>query len=246
MSTPANSPQYPPTDGPDTGAFEQKTHFLRLAKILMYVAMALCLWGLFYPQPFEWAMSALAVMPWLAVLVAQRSRGLLRVDEQKRYNPHPNVSTPFLLPGVVLTIEAFRFHTVDWQKLLWVSLLIAVLLLAAGTAADARLRHRKGKLLLTLLFTSAYGFGTATIGNALFDRSSPISYPTKVLEKHTAHGRSGTTYYLSLAPWGPENQSGEVSVPGSLYSWVATGDAVCVEQHHGAFGIRWFQVEGCR
>ncbi|HXJ12447.1 MAG TPA: hypothetical protein VNH19_09260, partial [Candidatus Limnocylindrales bacterium] len=98
--------------------------------------------------------------------------------------------------------------------------------------------------LATLFIAVAYGGGVTAMTDTLLDRSLPRVFQTEVLNKRISSGRS-TTWYLRLAPWGPQAQPAEVSVHSSLYNSVQPGQIVCVSLYPGTLKILWFRVAHC-
>jgi hypothetical protein len=92
---------------------------------------------------------------------------------------------------------------------------------------------------------AAYGYGAVVLGNSELDAAAGRNYRVEVLAMHYSHGSRSTTYYLTLAPWGPRTRPEDVSVARNLYSATRPGEQVCVHQGAGALGIGWYVVKTC-
>ena len=89
-----------------------------------------------------------------------------------------------------------------------------------------------------------YGYGAVEVGDTLFDGKPGVGYSSQVESKRVVSGRS-ETYYLQVAPWGPVEQAGEVSVPSELYEAVQPGELVCMTLHPGRLGAQWYRMGPC-
>ncbi len=216
----------------------------RVAGIFMFAGFAAFVWGFTYPRPYSLVIAVLALMPWLAIFITARSHGMFRLNDEKNV-AHPNVAMVFIMPGFALAIRAMDFHLLEWKPALALSVAAGAALWMAAAAADPRLRRKPAIPLITFLFCMAYGYGLSTEANALLDRSSATVYRTVVLRKRVSTGRS-THYRLTLAAWGQQQTSSELSVPRSFYYSVLTGGPVCVMARPGALHVPWYVVSECQ
>jgi hypothetical protein len=218
----------------------------KLASAFNAVAFITCLWGLLYPQPYAAAVFTAAILPWGAILLVARSGGLYRLDA-RRNEVRPNVAAGLYMPGFVLLLRAVDdVGVLDWQRTLIYGVLAAVVLCWAALMSDATLRTHRASVLALFALSCAYGYGAVVLGNAGLDRAPGTEYRVAVLGRHVSRGSRSTTYYLSLAPWGPRREPKDVSVSRALYDRTPSGGVVCVRQGPGALGISWYVVDGCR
>jgi hypothetical protein len=214
------------------------------ARTLSIAAVIVSIWGWFFPTPYRVVVFVLVAMPWLALALAMRYRGLFRVD-QKQNDPHPSIALPFLFPGLVLAIRVlYDLHMIGWQKPLVVALFIDLLLCATAMKLDSTLAAKK-QIILLFLISIGYGFGAGLEANALLDRSPAQIYEAKVLSKRISRGKT-TTYHLTLSAWGPLTHNDEVTVFRDFYESLQAGDTACVVSHQGALGMPWYVVRYCR
>jgi hypothetical protein len=217
----------------------------RTARILNGMFVVSALWAFFYPRPYWLAVTVLAALPWVAVVITARSHGLFRID-QKRNDPHPTVGLAFLMPGFILALRAMLdVHVLRWQEGLWLAGGLGLLLWAAALMSDATLRTKKATAVALFFLVPAYGYGAGALGNALLDKSPPRVYAVKVVSKYVSSGRS-TTYNLRLEAWGPRLETSTVSVSHSFYNSVQPGSPVCIVLRPGALHVAWYVVRRCR
>ncbi|HEX4068262.1 MAG TPA: hypothetical protein VHZ09_19740 [Acidobacteriaceae bacterium] len=210
------------------------------------VAFGVGLWVFLDPRPYALAIFAAAAVPWVAAILACWSKGALHLMPRSKKDRSPQVSLAFMLPGVMLLLRVNQdFKAYDWTRLVVVAA-VAGAALAVGTAiADPGLWRVPGAAFGAVFLCGIWGFGAGLSADALMDLSPATVYTVTVVGHHVSHGRS-TTYSLLLAPWGPGNRSGSVSVPWRLYDSVAVGDSVCLPWRPGALGVAWYRVQLCR
>jgi hypothetical protein len=217
----------------------------RKAQILNGILAASALWAFFYPRPYWLAVTLLASLPWIAVVITARSHGLFRIDQQ-RNDPHPSVGFAFIMPGFILALRAIvDLHILRWQEGLWLAGGIGLLLWVAALMSDATLRAKISTAAVLFFLVPAYGYGAGTLANALLDKSPAQIYSAMVVNKSVSRGRS-TTYRLQLDPWGPLQQSTTVDVSHSFYDSIQPGKPVCVALRPGAFRVSWYVIRHCR
>jgi hypothetical protein len=209
---------------------------------LTWGAMA---WGYFYPQPYAVALLVVALLPWSAMTLAANSHGLYRLDA-RRNDVRPNLAVALYLPGLVLVMRAAQdFGVLDWQLSVTYALLATSVICWAALKSDPRLREHKSTVAALVCLMGAYGYGVVALGNNLLDTAAGQNYRVPVLAMHYSRGSKSTSYYLTLAPWGPRKEPRDVSVARGLYEATRPGAQVCVHQGPGALGIGWYVVRAC-
>ena len=214
------------------------------AKYLTWITWAACAWGWFYPRPYSLVILTLSALPLIAVFLGLRTKGVYQF-EGRRNDARPSLAFPVILPGATLAIRALAdVSFLHWQQLLAPIVVVTVALTALISATDPRLRQRGWPILAVFFLSLFYGMGATAMANAVLDHSASQIFPTEVLHKRISRGRH-TTWYVRLAPWGPQEQVSEVSVHSSLYSSVQPGQTVCIYFHPGALKIPWYTVAHC-
>lgn len=216
----------------------------KIAAALHVAMVALYGWAFLAPRPYELVIGLLMALPWVAILLVAASRGLFRIDG-RRNDAHPNLAAVALGPALVLALRAyFDVHLVAWTDIFVPAIIGGAVLSLAEWAVDREVRRRPLALLALVPFALIYAGACVTLGNTLLDRSPAEIMRTTVLDKHVESGKH-TTWYLTLAPWGPFREATNVTVAKDFYAAVAPRQNVCVHLRAGAFKISWFLVGTC-
>jgi hypothetical protein len=217
----------------------------KLANTFNGLTWGALIWGFFYPQPYAVALLVIALLPWAAMMLAAKSHGLYRLDG-RRNDVRPNLAVAMYLPGLVLLMRAVQdVGVLDWQLGLTYAVLATFVIFWAALRSDPRLRQHKSTVLVLVCLMGAYGYGAVVFGNSLLDTAAGQDYRVQVLAMHYSRGSKSTSYYLTLAPWGPRKEPGDVSVERGLYAATRPGAQVCIHQGPGALGIGWYVVNAC-
>lgn len=220
-----------------------------IARVLNITSFGLGGWLFFYPHPYEWLFLLVAALPWLALWLCWKSKGAFSVDDTGMQTVRADLTASLILPGIALALRAlYDVQLVDISGLAVPSLAGLALMLICLVHVAPYYRKKLGKLLLMGSLLSAYPASVIAIANALFDGLPSESYLVEVIRKHSTSGKA-TTYYLGVPPWGPFSEANDVQVPANFYRQVEVGQAVCVDLHQGAFGLRWYAAvprELCR
>lgn len=222
-------------------ALENARH---LAKWLSRLALAASAWGMFYPRPYDLMVLVLACLPWLAVSMPRRSKGIFRIDEYKN-DAHPSVALLFLLPGMALCLRAvLDVQIVGWKESALLASVVGLSLWAVALWSDRSMKKKKSTCIAMFFFSLGYGYGAGIEANVLLDRSLPTTYKSRVIIKHISSGKY-TDYKFQLAPTGPNQSISDVSVARDLYYSKNPGDLVCMDVRKGALLVNWYTVESC-
>lgn len=213
---------------------------------LAALAVGAMVWLIVSPQPNAPAVLAAGVIPWVAAMAACWSGGTLHVIRTNRADRSPHVTLAFTLPAVALMMcVTEQFHVVNWQRMVAVACVAGAAMGAAALLADQRVRRQISGCIAVLAVSGMWGFGAGLGVDAALDGSPATVYRTAVMGHHVSHGRH-TSYYLTLAPWGPRTENDAVEVPWKTYAAIEVGDEVCVPMRPGALGVTWYRVERCQ
>ena len=205
-------------------------------------AWVVSVWGILYPRPYALLVLLLLAMPWVAVMWVRQTHGVFRIDHQRR-RPRPNLSIPFVMPGMALLLRGvFDYHALDWARLIAYGFGIGSALCFAGLGADSSIR--KWRIAPVFTMTLIYGMGAAMVANGFFDVFAPTTYHAEILDKRVVHGKA-IYYQLTVSPWGPRTTENRIEVSRELYQAVSVGGPVCANVNHGALGVRWYDVTAC-
>jgi hypothetical protein len=178
---------------------------------------------------------------------------------------------PYLLRGIVLLSisAAMAFHgsaflmrsyffedqfLIDTWRIVTLSLLTAVAILAVLVAANLLLLARSARahlVLLELLLVGSFGAFTSSAAelrdaNIEWDTAQPTELTPVVQHKSISKSRRSTSYYVHIPDWDRPNRSEKIRVSSSFYKQVQIGDQLLVDQYPGYFGARWARVTGAR
>ena len=213
----------------------------RIATGLHIVAVASLFWLWLYPRPYDVAFLVVAIIPWVAVVIASLKPSLYRLNPS-RNDVGANLSAAVLVPGCALTLRAvFDSQVLDWEKLL---VTILVVTLVCTWVILWLVRELRGSAVTTGVLMLAYGYGVVALANVRLDHGEPEVFEAPVLGAHISSGKS-TSYYLKLGPWGPRKTEEDVDVGKAYYARGSRRDTVCVYLYRGALRVRWFEVGDC-
>lgn len=228
---------------------EEREEKLKKARLTSYIlngiGVFVCLWIVFFPRPYKYAVIACIALPLITLLAIKFWKGLIRVDGAKN-SVYPNVIYALIAPGMALSYGVMLDFSIEDYSNVWIpTVIIAIVFTAVLLLFSKYLSFKKGKDLFTILsfvvFTFAYGFGTVLSTNCLFDKSVPKMFVTEVVNKEINEGKV-TRYYLYLSPWGKKAEIEKVSIDSDMYRHLNNGDEVSIYQFKGKFDIPWIVV----
>jgi peptidoglycan/LPS O-acetylase OafA/YrhL len=216
----------------------------RFAKYLTWASWVAAVWGWFYPRPYSLVILILAAIPPIAIYLGLRAKGVYQFDGN-RNDARPSLAVPVIVPGLILALRAvYDLSFLRWQQLLSPIFLVTIVMTALIASSDPKTGKQRWSYLATLFIALGYAGGVTAMADSLLDHSTPQILQAEVLHKRISSGRH-TTWYLELAPWGPQDHPDEISVHRSLYNSVQPGQTVCVYLFLGALKIPWFQLAHC-
>ncbi|WP_374164513.1 hypothetical protein [Arcticibacter sp. MXS-1] len=216
-----------------------------IARVLNIAGVGAGLWTFFWPQPYEYLLMACAGIAFLALLAIRFSNGLIHAAEQKG-SAHPSVMLALLLAGgafflrVLIDFDIFDRHNA-WIPTAGLSLLLMAFVLIGNREVRGGSKQNRGAAVFIIIFLLAYSYSLVIALNCLGDRTEPFVYETRVLNKHISSGKH-RSYYLKLAPWGPQQEEDEVEVDRELYNRMELGSQAYVYFRNGSLNIPWFVV----
>lgn len=219
----------------------------RIFNVSAFVLMASCLSVVIAPASFTGFMrwSPLLMMTLLAAIpvALQYHKGWLIVAENKREQVLPGILWTLMFGTAGLMSCGIAVYTLRLY-LIWMAALVVTLVFTTLVYFTSR-RWRisaGGKIwgiaCFAVLFMPAV-FGFIVYLNTFFDRSTAQIYKTAVVNKRISTGKS-YSYYLVVAPWGPEKSARSISVGLKRYNETAINDTVRMALHPGALGLSWY------
>lgn len=198
------------------------------------------------------AIPMLVVLPALMLWLALHYRGLVRLD-YKEGMPHPELLTGWMACSLSLGMIALLDpHTLLGDALLqWLLPLVA---LASAMCIYIELKPLRALLakqwLHAVLAVCSYVFlasfwvgGSVYQINQQLDRSLVRWNLTVVVGKRSESQKTGTAYYLKVAPWdGLSREDIALQVPRSDYDTFAKGMPILIGVHEGALQMPWVET----
>jgi len=225
---------------------EEKLNFARkMATGLNIAGGIVAAWGIFWPQPYEYAMLA-SVLVFAIVVAALKFYGKLIRIGFSNTTAYPSPAFGFLGPASALGIRAlFDYELYDytplWTIFLVSTLLLTIILLIGSKEFTFKKSTDYWMCLVFLLFAAEFSYGSIVFVNCYYDSSEFNTYTATIEDKRISSGKH-TTYYLELSPWATRTSPEEVSVSKEMYEAVETNDEVDVYLGKGELGIPWFYV----
>jgi hypothetical protein len=187
--------------------------------------------------------SVLALLPIALIYFLRRAPMSYAIGKPKG-DPRADLSIGFMACGFGLIFGNGDLHFVEIQTLLGFAGLVGLLGCALVFEPARKNPRFWGAMFSTFFFAGAYGWGLATAADSLSDKSAPASYTTIVTDKYALHHR-GTTYHLTLAPWGPMVDSNDLTVSEDTYDSAGIGRHLCLELHPGVLHVQWYRPVAC-
>jgi len=235
---------------PELGATAEErsakiTEARTVCRVLNILTFPLCLWAWLYPHPYKLAVASVLLLPWAAIYVTNRYKGLVVINQKNRGDPHPNVALPFIVPGLMLVPRVITdMPPVAWQRPILLAALVSGLLTYAAYLADKAIRKQAAIAFILFMLSFGYGYAAVMETNAIFDHTPATIYLTTVTRKYVSTGKS-VSYHLVLAPWGPMQGGDNVTVARSFYNSRQVGGPVCILLRSGALSVPWYSVHSC-
>jgi hypothetical protein len=202
---------------------------------------------IFITQVELYAIMLAITIPWIAIALTYYYKGLITIYTYKE-NPLPSVFLAIVVPGFILLLNGSQGIYVQDTTHVWLPATTLTLLMGLfmtitvkrGMLTANRASAWAGTLLYLFLIP-AYSYGVVITLNASFDNSHALYYETQVINKRISHGKS-TNHHLQLAPWGPVQEPGDVTVHKSLYQRTQVNGRVGIYLKKGWLDIPWFVV----
>jgi hypothetical protein len=206
---------------------------------------AAMLWAWFFPRPYWLAIAILAVMPWIAYILAFAGRNkFVLIGGPKKSHGKIELAALIMGPAIGLALRAFwDINLVDPVGLILPVASVAVIMTGGLLLVNPALREDLRLLAIGAAVLVAYVAGAIPLGNALLDKGPSKVYSVKVLGMHQTWGKGGKSNYLHLAPWGPEMDVNEIRVSSDYYSRSTVGSTACIRIRAGAFGLHWYHLD---
>ncbi len=215
------------------------------AKVFNGISIAVALWALVWPTPYEFALWCSFLLV-LGAIAATKCNKLLRIAGG-RSSAYPSVIWAFFAPCSALGIRGLFDYNLYSYAPVWIPVLgFTVFLLAILLIKSKDLTFKKPTdfwiALALCIFMLEYSYGAWVFFNCRYDISAPEIFSAQVLDKHVSKGKT-TRHSLLLSPWATRTVPENVTVSKPLYDLLAEQDSVTLVLHKGKFGIPWYEVQ---
>ncbi|MBF0566924.1 MAG: hypothetical protein HQK89_16990 [Nitrospirae bacterium] len=228
--------------GPQAYGTNSIDRFKTPAKIFNAVSFAIALWVAVFPRPYLPAVLICSAIPLIALLFVITTKGFVKlVDFGKPFDSsNPNVSHAFVVPSLILAYRGLDPNILGfeyvWRPMFSLCLPLALI---SYRYLGKKFVHYSFAICILLL----YSFGATIIVNCAFDKSKPVFYKVKVIDKRTGiNGESVRFHYIKVSSWGPRNEANEISVSGRIYDRVDIDSSIAVQSMQGFLNVPWFRV----
>ncbi len=219
---------------------------------LEYVTMALGLWFLFYPKPYDILFTALLCMPLLGLflngLTGRPSiASLVEIskddDGSDKYDVADFIDFAawIILLRVLIDYEFESFYSIIIPGTV-AFVIMLVILFATHKLIDSTTKSKTWIYLSLIFNVFLYSYAGAYGANCVYDKSEPTVYNAEVVGKRVSSGKH-TTYYVKVTPWGHHYDKEEISVPKSQYDEIQIGQSIKIDLKQGLFDIPWYYIE---
>jgi hypothetical protein len=216
------------------------------AKSMNIFAIGVSIWTFVYPEPYEFAIIASAILPILAIATIFFSKGLIHLDSHT-WSAHPHVTRAFLMPVLALFFRAFIDFSILSTNTLWLPLILSVIIFNALLFFGVKeFRNDRKAIIPVSVFIIIFVYGFLIETNCLFDSHPPRTYTAKIVKKRIHYGVAPVWYRMIVSGWDMDKQTTEEHVSRELYTTLEEGDDVCVEVRPGFLGIPWYQLAQCK
>lgn len=228
---------------------DQREHKLmraqKTANALNWLGGFIGTWAFFVPQPYEMAITAAIVFPFICIIILKYFKGLITID-QRYQTPLPAIVIALLGPGLGLLVRALQDYNIADYSNLWLPVVLVpavylALFLIGNKTFNLSKPWAKVNILVFAIMMLLHGLGTVIVLNCLLDQSPPEVYHATILKKRISSGKT-TTYYFALSPWGKQKEGEDVSVSKAMYGRLDSNDRVNVYYMSGKFNIPWYEL----
>ena len=215
------------------------------AKSMNIFAICISVWTIIYPEPYEFAIIASALLPIIAIGVIFFSKGLIHLDSHI-WSAYPHVARAFLMPVLALFFRAFFDYSILSTDTLWLPLCLSVTFLSGIIIFGVKEFRSNTKAILPVsIFLIIFVYGVLIEMNCLFDSHPPQVQTATIVEKRINYGITPMWYQITISGWDQATPTRKEHISRDMYNALEKGDNVCVEIRPGLLGIPWYRLTEC-
>ncbi|WP_143014019.1 hypothetical protein [Mucilaginibacter sp. OK268] len=219
-------------------------HKARITAIIYNVIGGILLILLFVFKKSVLFDAALLIYPIIAVVIILTSKGLIKLFAKPR-TPYYTIWMGTFGAIIPMFIKSAADYSILEFNHFWLPFIIAALALGMfiklSDPNNSATTMGSSLIFAGLITGCLYGFSFVTLTNCDFDRSAEKIYQATVLS-HSITNSKGTHYHISISPWGPKSNIGNVDVSESEYFQEPVGSTVNVHLKKGLLKIPWYTV----
>lgn len=239
--------------------FKTSSNSITLSKLtfhklnwLEWVTIGLCLWFLFYPDPYDILLGILLFIPILGIILNGLKRpsmaSLVEISVGKngedKYDVADfiDVAAWVILLRVLLDYEFESYYSMIIPGTVACIIILAILFITHKRIENST--RNKWWIYISLIFSVClYSYAGTYAANCTYDYSKPVVYEVSVAGKRISTGRRSTTYFVEVNPWGQHFEKEEISVHKKQYDKINIGDQIKIDLKEGLFSIPWYYIE---
>jgi hypothetical protein len=172
------------------------------------------------------------------------SGGLVRFGRLPNEAYAPAGAAPAFCAGALAMRIHWDLHLIDWGSTLEIGGIVGLVLLALSAIIDRSLTRRMVVLSIAAFVAAVYGTAMVILADVHLDRSAAQKFQSRILSSRISRGKA-TSYFMTLAPWGPQQNANEILVSEMLFDRLTPGALACIGLYDGALGIRWYSLNLC-
>ncbi|MEZ7900966.1 MAG: hypothetical protein QMC21_03595 [Flavobacteriales bacterium] len=211
--------------------------------IVLAFSFVLCLWGMFYPNPYKNIIWALIFFPIIRVLLLSFDNGKFqfRNIEYDKEVIHWSIVFPALTLGLrsVLDFKIIDFSNGYLPAIFLILILVVIYLI---TIKKELISFRKDNAWLNfhaVLLISVFSFSIVASINVMLDHERLKESKVIVLKKQINKVR-GTSYSVILNLNKINKNSKQISVSKTRFEQIEIGDTLSILIGEGKYDIPWF------
>jgi hypothetical protein len=217
----------------------------RLAGRVSLIGVALSLWLLFYPRPYDLAAAVNVCLPLLALAAATRWPGLVALIRDQEAEPTINLSTFWFLPSLALMARALLdFDLIDWIPLLCAAFGLAVVPFLFALRAE-RAARRPWMALFSAVILLCWSYGTLSLANYILDRAPPTIQRAVVVDRGGSADDDPTLSLRAIDAGANLPLIEDLDVSKARFNASPVGAVVCVAIYPGRLGWRYVESANC-
>lgn len=182
--------------------------------------------------------------PLLGIVIMKFSKGLIKFAGNSKRSVTPFLFLGFMFPVITMLVVVITDYQIFEYNNLWLPIIVTtvvIFVLVYFTGRNRSIGGLKTQVIIMIIISAIYGFGSVMSVNCTFDKSAPAIYKAEVLNHRIESGKH-TSYLLTLTEWGPMHEQKEEDVGRYLYNKVSIGDTVKIYFRPGLLKAPWYDI----